>query len=223
VKAWASCWLVIVVLTVTSISAAAQQPAKAFRVGVLSPAERCNRDRAIRCGKPQTSSLSFRSARCHSDPFPIPPAGPILQPVVPRDPPYPPYVFFAPGAVAPTTDVEALSGSPLPSGYAGLIIQLNQDSARHWSGGVGTANISIPVPTVSTLRFGIFQGRRPRPRAEYGLDMRYLYPGTPLRAQSGNHENRPIRARFRSAAGGLNAIAMGYRAAVLEVRSPLRT
>jgi putative ABC transport system substrate-binding protein len=40
VKAWASCWLVIVVLTATSISAAAQQTVKAFRVGVLSPAER---------------------------------------------------------------------------------------------------------------------------------------------------------------------------------------
>ena len=38
-KALASCWLVIVVLTATSISAAAQQPAKAFRIGVLSPAE----------------------------------------------------------------------------------------------------------------------------------------------------------------------------------------
>jgi hypothetical protein len=106
----------------------------------------------------------------------------MLLPAVPRNP-YPPYVLFAPGAVAPTTGVTALSGSALPGGYVGLVVQLNRDSSRHWRGGSGTANISIPVPTVSTLRFGMFQGQRPRPRAEYGLDMRYLYPGTALRAE----------------------------------------
>ena len=111
----------------------------------------------------------------------IAPAGPILLPAVPRDP-YPPYVLFAPGAVAPTTGIAALSGSALPGGYAGLVVQLNRDSSRHWRGGSGTANISIPVPTVSTLRFGMFQGQRPRPRAEYGFDMRYLYPSIALRA-----------------------------------------
>src|SRR5205823_5135146 len=56
------------------------------------------------------------------------------------------------------------------------------DSARHWRGGGGTANISIPVPTVPSLRFGIFQGGRPRPRAEYEMEVRYLYPGNDLRA-----------------------------------------
>lgn len=108
-------------------------------------------------------------------------AGPVLLPVVPRNP-YPAYVLFAPGATTPTSGVAALSGATLPGGYVGLVIQLNRDSSRHWRDAGGTANISIPVPTVGTLRFGIYQGQRPRPRAEYGLDMRYLYPGEELRA-----------------------------------------
>jgi len=108
---------------------------------------------------------------------------PILLPVVPRDPPYPPYILFAPGAGSPTSGIAALSGAQLPGGYGGLVIQLNRDSSRHWQAVGGTANISIPVPTLSTLRFGMFQGQRPRPRGEYTLEMRYLYPGATLRAQ----------------------------------------
>lgn len=111
------------------------------------------------------------------------PISPTLLPIVPRDPPYPPYILFAPGTATPTTGVAALSGASLPGGYAGLVVQLNRDSSRHWRGAGGTANISIPVPTLSTLRFGMFQGRRPRPRGEYDLEMRYLYPGTALRVQ----------------------------------------
>ncbi|MBI1187354.1 MAG: hypothetical protein GC206_08510 [Alphaproteobacteria bacterium] len=47
---------------------------------------------------------------------------------------------------------------------------------------MGTANISIPVPTLGTLRFGIFNGRTTRPRAEFELQMRYLTSGAQLLA-----------------------------------------
>ena len=58
----------------------------------------------------------------------------------------------------------------------GLIVQLNRDSARHFMGRDGTANISIPVATVSTLRFGIY-GKHDRPRAEFNLRLRYVSAG----------------------------------------------
>ena len=44
-------------------------------------------------------------------------------------------------------------------------------------------------------------------------DQRPVFPAIPQPL-----DQRPARARLRSAAGGLNAIAMGYRAAVLQVR-----
>jgi len=115
-------------------------------------------------------------------PQPVP-ATPVVLPAVPREP-FPPYVLLAPGAETPTSGIEAVSGSTLPGGYSGLIIQLSRDSTRHWRGEGGTANISIPVPTVTALRFGIYQGQRPRPRAEYNLDMRYLCDGIALRTRT---------------------------------------
>src|SRR5262249_25607905 len=38
VKRWASCWLAIAISAAASFSATAQQPAKVFRIGILSPA-----------------------------------------------------------------------------------------------------------------------------------------------------------------------------------------
>lgn len=105
----------------------------------------------------------------------------VLLPSAPRDP-YPQYVYFAPAATSPTTGVAALSGATLPSGYKGIIFRLTRDSARHWHGGVGTANISIPVATVPTLRFGFLQGGSQRPRAEYSIDLRFVHSGGTLRA-----------------------------------------
>ena len=92
---------------------------------------------------------------------------------VPISPPYPQYVLFKPNATQATSGVTALTGTGLPGAAAGLIVRLNKDSARHWLGGVGTANLSIPVPSISTLRFGIFKGKFDRPRAEFELEMRY--------------------------------------------------
>ncbi len=86
---------------------------------------------------------------------------------------FPPYLLFDPTAVLPTSGVQALTGSSLPNGAVGLIIQLNKDSARQFMGGKGTANISIPANTAMTLRFGVY-GKYDRPRAEYSLRLRYL-------------------------------------------------
>lgn len=107
---------------------------------------------------------------------PAPSAAPVTgltHPSTAREP-FPAYVLFAPGATVPTQDTQALSGSTLPSGATGLIIRLNRDSARHFAGESGTANVSVPVATISTLRFGIFQGTYQRPRAEFQLQLRYI-------------------------------------------------
>ena len=87
---------------------------------------------------------------------------------------FPQYLLFDPEATSPTTGAGALSGATLPNNSPGIIIRLNRDSARHFSGRPGTANISIPVATISTLRFGLFQGKFMRPRAEFDLLLRYV-------------------------------------------------
>jgi hypothetical protein len=93
---------------------------------------------------------------------------------VPQNPPYPPYILFRPAATEPTRGLDALTGSALPGGAAGLVIRLSRDSARHWQGRVGTANVSIPVPTLHTVRFGVYRRKYVRPRAEFELEMRYI-------------------------------------------------
>jgi hypothetical protein len=107
---------------------------------------------------------------------------PPVFPAVPRAG-FPAYLLFAPGANAPTTGLQALSGAALPSGAAGLVIRLNRDSARHFAGGGGTSNISIPVATLSSLRFGIYHGKYERPRAEYTLQMRYIGATSTMRVE----------------------------------------
>lgn len=87
---------------------------------------------------------------------------------------FPSYLLFAPGAKTPTKGAASLSGGSLPSQAAGLVLTLSKDSGRHFQGKDGTANISIPVATVNTLRFGIAAGKRPRPRAELELRMRFI-------------------------------------------------
>lgn len=101
------------------------------------------------------------------------PAQAILLPVAPRDG-FPPYLLFAPGQGTPTRGALALSGASLPTGAVGLIIRLNRDSARRFEGRPGTANFSVPVPILSTLRFGLYPGRYPRPRVEFPMRIRYL-------------------------------------------------
>ena len=100
-------------------------------------------------------------------------SGPAPLPASPASP-YPGYVLFAPGRMTPTQGYEALSGATLPGGNVGIITKLNLDSARHWLGKTGTANMSIPTAVVGTLRFGMFQGKYARPRAEFEIHLRHL-------------------------------------------------
>ena len=109
----------------------------------------------------------------------------VAQPSTPRDG-YPAYLLFDSKATVPTQGSGALTAATLPSGAAGLIVKLNRDSARHFSGASGTANLSIPVATMATLRFGILQGGSQRPRAEFDLHMRYIYGASEQKSVSGN-------------------------------------
>lgn len=99
--------------------------------------------------------------------------GETVNETVPK-PGFPAYLLFDPSANSPTSGAEALSGSKLPGGAVGLVVRLNRDSARHFAGRTGTANQSVPVATLSTIRFGIYRGRYERPRAEFDLRIRYL-------------------------------------------------
>lgn len=86
---------------------------------------------------------------------------------------FPSYILFEPGAVTPTKGGAAMSGEELPvPSAAGLIMKLTKDSARHFHGGKGTANVSIPVDVIKTFRFGLYP-ESGRPRAEFALWIRY--------------------------------------------------
>ncbi|MBO1041989.1 phospholipase D family protein [Brucella pituitosa] len=116
-------------------------------------------------------------------------APPVLEPHVQwqalptklRTPPYPPYIFFAPHAEGPTVGPDALTNNGLGDA-AGLIIKLNRDNDRHWRGATGTANVSIPVSTATTIRFGVY-GDRNRPRAEFDFLIRYAADGVMILGQ----------------------------------------
>ena len=94
-------------------------------------------------------------------------------PPVPRDR-FPPYILFSQTARGPTHGEAALTNSTLPGDAAGLIVRLSRDSARHFEGRSGTANISLPVATMATIQFGIYQGQYLRPRAEFPMRARYV-------------------------------------------------
>lgn len=91
---------------------------------------------------------------------------------VTKRPGFPAHILFEPDAVGPTSGWTALSGGRLRAPYVGLIMKLTKDSARHFEGGEGTANISIPVAVAETFRFGVYP-RSGRPRAEFSLRLRY--------------------------------------------------
>lgn len=104
-----------------------------------------------------------------------------VLPSVPKSD-FPHYLLFDPSATSATEGVNALTGTTLPGGAVGLVVRLNKDSARHFAGRPGTANVSIPVPTLSTIRFGIYRGKYKRPRAEFGLELRYVSTHTILQS-----------------------------------------
>jgi hypothetical protein len=92
--------------------------------------------------------------------------------VTQHTPPYPPYMYFAPETDQPTFGAAAVTGIGL-GGPTGLIIRLSRDNDRHWREAPGTANLSVPVSTASSIRFG-FYGDRQRPRAEFAFRLRYV-------------------------------------------------
>jgi len=129
--------------------------------------------------KSSTASVAASSAAAqptspNTAPTSAPPGTPAAALTSSPRPPFPAYVLFAPGIMTPTQGAAALTGSSLAGGAAGLVIRLNKDSARHFSGGSGTANVSVPVATIGTVRFGVFQGKYQRPRAEFELRMRFV-------------------------------------------------
>ena len=120
----------------------------------------------------------------------LPPVPGLICPAPPEPPPdltptgnvsavrenFPGYILFAPDPHSPTSGTAALSGATLPGGAVGLIIRLNNDSARHFENRPGTANISVPVATLLLVIFGIYGSGAysNRPRAEYELLLRYV-------------------------------------------------
>ena len=98
---------------------------------------------------------------------------PHMQPAAPWAG-YPDFILFAPNANTPTEGTQALTGRPLPGGAEGLIVQLSQDSAKHFYGGEGSSYISLPVQVIHTIRFGVYRRQYLRPRAEFHLEMRVL-------------------------------------------------
>lgn len=88
----------------------------------------------------------------------------------------PDYLRFAPDAQTPTRGLEGLTGYPLPNDAVGLILRLSRDTTRLFAGRPGTANVSIPVNALGTLRFGLYRRAHERARAEFSLRARYVGP-----------------------------------------------
>lgn len=132
---------------------------------------------------------------------------------------FPSYLLFDPSATAATVDLSALTGTSLPNGSTGLIVQLNRDSARHFMGRSGTANISIPVATASTLRFGV-SGIHGRPTCMFYLDMRYV--GDKLKIDGGSKQISVMGYGFTAAETGHGDIRMLVPAAVRDLATAVK-
>jgi hypothetical protein len=104
---------------------------------------------------------------------PAPSPSPAAPSPLPGSSSLPAYFNIDPASAGATMGLGALSGSPIPGGAVGLIFRWNNDSARHFLGGKGTANISIPVELVPALKFGIVPSSQ-KPRADLPLRVRYL-------------------------------------------------
>lgn len=150
-------------------------------------------------------------------PVPVPPA-PVNVSTTRTD--FPAYLLFAPNATAPTVGANALTGTSLAGGAVGLVIRLNRDSARHFDDRSGTANVSIPVVTTSTLRFGIFQGKYQRPRTEFGLLMRYVGNGPALSIDPA--ETNVMAYGFAPGESGHGDVRLAIPAAVRALRDAIR-
>jgi hypothetical protein len=146
-----------------------------------------------------------------------PPSIASTLPSVPRSG-FPPYLLFQPNATEATVGKSALTGSLLSGGAVGLIVKLNRDSARHFMGRTGTANISIPVATVSTLRFGI-SGIHNRPTGMFDLHLRFL--GDDIKIDGGRSRISLMGYGFTAAETGHGDIRMLVPAAVRNLGKPI--
>lgn len=154
-------------------------------------------------------------------PAPPPAATPSPQVVSAPRQGFPAYLLFAPNAMAPSVGRAALSGTALPGAASGLVVRINRDSARHFEGRSGTANISVPVATLSTLRFGIYQGRYQRPRAEYDLQIRYCGASNTLELSQPAKTN-VMAYGFAPGESGHGDVRMVVPAAVKHLRDDIR-
>lgn len=102
---------------------------------------------------------------------------------------FPPYVHFTEDARGPTQAEEALRQTMLPGGAAGLILRVNRFNGKRFLGLRGTANISVPVPTMATLQFGLHEGQHLRAKAVFTLRMRYV-------SAAATHNARPSRTNI---------------------------
>lgn len=154
------------------------------------------------------------------EPEPPPaPALPSIRGAAPR-PDFPAYLLFRPGALGPTTGRDAVTGASLPSGAEGLIIRINRDSARHFFGGAGTSNVSIPVATLAPIRFGIFEGKHRRARAEFPLRIRHISSLGPLTVPVA--ETNVMSYGFAAGESGHGDIRMLVPAAVKTLADDIR-
>lgn len=132
---------------------------------------------------------------------------------------FPGYLLFAAGETTPTSEREALTGVNLPNGAVGLILALTQDSARHFFGGTGTSNISLPVATLGTIRFGEYHGRHVRPRAEF--PMRFRYAGDQVVEGLGQTDTNVMAYGFAAGESGHGDVRMLVPAGVKAIATML--
>ena len=142
----------------------------------------------------------------------------IILPATPRAG-FPHYLLFAAENV-PTLGVTALSGSSLPNGVSGLIIRLNRDSGRHFIGRPGTANISLPVASLTTLRFGRMPGGSQRPRAQFSLRLRYLTSAAPITLST--DQTNVMAYGFEGDSSGHRDVRMLVPASVRQLAQQIR-
>lgn len=148
-------------------------------LGILAPYSIPRSEHALASVRDVGTALPKLSPLLHLPPIRDPHRTPVTAPRRPETVTidgFPSYFRFAKNHGGPTSGSEALTADPLPENAAGLIFQLNKDNARHFLGQPGTANISIPVATASTIRFGRY-GKHLKPRAEFPLMIRYIALG----------------------------------------------
>ncbi|WP_405283435.1 phospholipase D family protein [Gaopeijia maritima] len=127
---------------------------------------------------------------------------------------FPDYLKFSPEHYGVTSGRAALTDVALAHGSAGLLVRLNRDSARHFFGGPGTSNITIPVDTIGTIRFGTF-GKHARPRAEFSVALTFRHDGGVV--DGGSHSTNVMAYGFADGETGHQDLRMLVPAAAKDL------